>query len=74
MKSSIRTLFAVGLLGTLLAAAPAFAKCTVTLKLKNGNDKKITVLTGGRVLTEGSPAEIAANQQVRELYLGDAHV
>ena len=33
--------------------------------------QKITVLAGGRVLTEGGPAEIAANQQVRELYLGN---
>jgi len=44
MKSSIRTLFGVGLLGALLAAAPAFAKCTVTLKITNDNDKKVTVL------------------------------
>jgi branched-chain amino acid transport system ATP-binding protein len=33
----------------------------------------ITVLAGGRVLTEGPPAEIAANARVRELYLGDEH-
>ena len=37
--------------------------------------RRITVLAGGRVLTEGSPAEIAADARVRELYLGDeAHV
>jgi branched-chain amino acid transport system ATP-binding protein len=37
--------------------------------------RRITVLVGGRVLTEGSPAEIAADARVRELYLGDeAHV
>jgi branched-chain amino acid transport system ATP-binding protein len=35
--------------------------------------QQITVLAGGRVLTAGSPTEIAANQQVRELYLGDDH-
>jgi hypothetical protein len=44
MKSSIRTCVGISLLAVLLAAAPAFAKCTVTLKLKNSNDKKITVL------------------------------
>jgi branched-chain amino acid transport system ATP-binding protein len=33
--------------------------------------QRITVLAGGRVLTEGSPAEIAADAQVRQLYLGD---
>jgi branched-chain amino acid transport system ATP-binding protein len=36
--------------------------------------QKITVLAGGRVLTEGRPAEIAADARVRELYLGDGHV
>jgi len=34
--------------------------------------ERITVLVGGRVLTEGTPAEIAANPQVREVYLGEA--
>ena len=33
---------------------------------------RITVLVGGRVLTEGTPAEIAANEQVREVYLGES--
>jgi branched-chain amino acid transport system ATP-binding protein len=33
--------------------------------------QRITVLAGGRVLTEGTPSEIAANAQVRALYLGD---
>ena len=36
--------------------------------------QRITVLAGGRVVTEGSPTEIAADARVRELYLGDAHV
>ena len=36
--------------------------------------QRITVLAGGHVVTEGSPAEIAADARVRELYLGDAHV
>lgn len=34
--------------------------------------QRITVLAGGRVLMEGTPAEVMANAQVRELYLGDA--
>ncbi|MFO1284490.1 MAG: ABC transporter ATP-binding protein [Burkholderiales bacterium] len=34
--------------------------------------ERITVLVGGRVLTEGAPAEIAANPRVREVYLGEA--
>jgi branched-chain amino acid transport system ATP-binding protein len=32
----------------------------------------ITVMHQGRVLAEGSPAEISANQTVREAYLGTA--
>ena len=35
--------------------------------------QRITVLAGGRVITEGPPAEIAADARVRELYLGDEH-
>ena len=34
--------------------------------------ERITVLVGGRVLTEGVPAEIAADPRVREVYLGEA--
>ena len=34
--------------------------------------ERITVLVGGRVLTEGAPAEIAADPRVREVYLGEA--
>ena len=33
----------------------------------------IVVLVAGRILTEGPPEEIAANAQVRELYLGAGH-
>jgi len=34
--------------------------------------ERITVLVGGKVLTEGTPAEIAAHQGVKEVYLGEA--
>jgi branched-chain amino acid transport system ATP-binding protein len=34
--------------------------------------ERITVMVGGRVLAEGTPAEIAANARVREVYLGEA--
>jgi len=34
--------------------------------------ERITVLVGGKVLTEGTPEEIAANQRVKEVYLGEA--
>jgi branched-chain amino acid transport system ATP-binding protein len=35
--------------------------------------QRITVMTAGRVLTEGAPAAVAADPRVRELYLGDDH-
>jgi branched-chain amino acid transport system ATP-binding protein len=34
--------------------------------------QRITVLVGGRVLTEGTPAEIGRDPRVREVYLGEA--
>ncbi len=36
--------------------------------------ERITVLVAGRVLTQGTPAEVQGNAQVREVYLGSAHV
>ena len=34
--------------------------------------ERITVLVGGRFLVEGTPAEIGANDRVKEVYLGEA--
>jgi len=36
--------------------------------------ERITVLVGGRMLTEGTPAEIAGNPEVKAVYLGEAAV
>ena len=36
--------------------------------------QRMTVLVNGAVLTEGTPAEIAADRQVRAVYLGDTEV
>jgi len=35
--------------------------------------KRITVLVQGQVLVEGTPAEIAADRRVHEVYLGEGH-
>jgi branched-chain amino acid transport system ATP-binding protein len=32
--------------------------------------QRITVLVAGRILTEGTPAEIAADERVKAVYLG----
>ena len=34
--------------------------------------ERITVMVAGKLLTEGSPAEIASNPRVKEVYLGEA--
>jgi branched-chain amino acid transport system ATP-binding protein len=34
--------------------------------------ERITVLVGGKTLVEGTPAEIARNQEVKEVYLGES--
>jgi len=33
--------------------------------------RRLTVLAQGAILTEGTPAEIAADQRVRDVYLGE---
>ena len=36
--------------------------------------RRISVLVAGRILTEGTPAEIGSDPRVREVYLGKTHV
>jgi branched-chain amino acid transport system ATP-binding protein len=35
--------------------------------------RRLTVLAQGAILTEGTPAEVAADQRVRDVYLGERH-
>ena len=62
----------------LLAAVAALPAGVTVLFIEHDMDlvfrfaERITVLVGGRVLTEGTPAEIAADRRVREVYLGEA--
>jgi ABC-type branched-subunit amino acid transport system ATPase component len=35
--------------------------------------RRIIVMVGGGILMQGSPKEIAADERVREVYLGKAH-
>ena len=34
---------------------------------------RIIVMVSGRILMEGTPAEISSNEKVREVYLGSGH-
>ncbi len=61
-----------------LAAVATLPKDVTVLFIEHDMDlvfrfaERITVLVGGRVLTEGTPGEIAADRRVREVYLGEA--
>ena len=62
----------------LLAAIGALPKDIAVLIIEHDMDlvfrfaERITVLVGGAVFAEGTPAEIAANRDVRAIYLGGA--
>ncbi len=43
------------------------------MKLVFRFSRRISVLVGGRILTEGTPSEIGADPRVREVYLGSSH-
>ena len=59
----------LGMSALLTTTMPYMKVAVDTLKEKQLRDKYI-VLVGGAVFTEGSPAEIAADPGVREVYLG----
>jgi branched-chain amino acid transport system ATP-binding protein len=62
--------------GALFAAIEALSADLTVLFIEHDMDivfrfaTRVIVLLGGRILVEGSPAEIAADQSVREVYLG----
>jgi branched-chain amino acid transport system ATP-binding protein len=64
--------------GALFAAIDALPAATSVLFIEHDMDlvfrfaSRIIVMVGGRILTEGTPAEIAADARVREVYLGGA--
>ena len=43
------------------------------MKLVFRFSRRISVLVGGRILTEGTPSDIGADPRVREVYLGSSH-
>ena len=60
----------------LIAALPAEISVLIIehdMKLVFRFAEKITVLVQGRIVAEGTPAEISANQLVRDVYLGTRH-
>jgi branched-chain amino acid transport system ATP-binding protein len=64
--------------GALFAAIEALSADLTVLFIEHDMDivfrfaSRVIVLLGGRILTEGSPQEIAADPRVREVYLGGA--
>ena len=64
---------------TILAAIDALPADVAVLIIEHDMDlvfrfaRRITVLAEGAVLTEGTPAEIAADPRVRAVYLGEKH-
>ena len=64
---------------TILAAIDALPADVAVLIIEHDMDlvfrfaRRITVLAEGAVLTEGTPAEIAADARVRAVYLGERH-
>jgi energy-coupling factor transporter ATP-binding protein EcfA2 len=62
--------------GALFAAIEALSADLTVLFIEHDMDivfrfaSRVIVMLGGRILVEGSPAEIAADPRVREVYLG----